>query len=97
MLSFKLHTRIGEQDLLLPYRATSSFTTVAGQAGWRGGSPSLDATLRLAAAPDRGNAYAHQFVDFSSHWLGNRLTERLQAAGTLSVSHPCMPFATSPT
>jgi hypothetical protein len=39
MLSFKLHTRIGERDLLLPVTGHIVFTTVAGQAGWRGRSP----------------------------------------------------------
>jgi hypothetical protein len=34
---------------LLPARATSSFTTFAGQAGWRGIKPSLDALLDVAA------------------------------------------------
>ena len=49
MLSF-VCTRIGEQDdLLLPTWATSSFTTVAGQAGWRGIKPSLDALITVAA------------------------------------------------
>ena len=50
MLSF-VCTRTGEQDdLLLPAWATSSFTTVAGQAGWRGVKPSLDALIDVAAA-----------------------------------------------
>ena len=40
MLSFALHTSIGEQDLLLPRTATSSFTTVAGQ-GWLAGRIAL--------------------------------------------------------
>jgi hypothetical protein len=31
MLSFMLHTRIGEQDLLLPVAGHIVFTTVAGQ------------------------------------------------------------------
>ena len=49
MLSF-VCTRIGEQDdLLLPAWATSSFTTVAGQAGWRGVKPTLDALINVAA------------------------------------------------
>src|SRR5580700_10423794 len=49
MLSF-VCTRIGEQhDLLLPTWATTSFTTFAGQAGWRGIKPSLDALLDVAA------------------------------------------------
>ena len=49
MLSF-VCTRIGEQDdLLLPAWATSSFTTVAGKAGWRGVKPSLDALIDVAA------------------------------------------------
>ena len=47
MLSFSC-TRIGEQDLLLPYRATSSFTTVAGQGWLAGPKPSLDAPQYLA-------------------------------------------------
>jgi hypothetical protein len=48
MLSF-VCTRIGEQDdLLLPAWATSSFTTVAGQAGWPGVKPSLDAWIYVA-------------------------------------------------
>ena len=50
MLSF-VCTHIGEQDdLLLPAWATSSFTTVAGQAGWRGVKPSLDALIHVAGA-----------------------------------------------
>jgi hypothetical protein len=36
MLSFKLHTCIGEQDLLLPVMGHIVFTTVAGQ-GWLAG------------------------------------------------------------
>ena len=36
MLSFKLHTRIGEQDLLLPRTATSSSPPLPVRAGWRG-------------------------------------------------------------
>lgn len=49
MLSF-VCTRIEEQDdLLLPAWATSSFTTVAGQAVWRGVKPTLDALIDVAA------------------------------------------------
>ena len=70
MLSFKLHIRIGEQDLLLPVAGHIVFTTVAGQGWLAGQKPSLDATLRLAAATYCGNAYASQFFAFSSHWLG---------------------------
>jgi hypothetical protein len=40
MLSFKLHTRIGEQDLLLPIAGHIVFTTVAGQ-GWLAGQIAL--------------------------------------------------------
>ena len=36
-LSFKLHMRIGERDLLLTYAGHIVFTTVAGQ-GWFGGA-----------------------------------------------------------
>jgi hypothetical protein len=48
MLSFKLHTRIGEQDLLLPCTGHIVFTTVAGQGWLAGPKPSLDACRRLA-------------------------------------------------
>jgi hypothetical protein len=40
MLSFKLHLRIGEQDLLLPCAGHIVFTTVAGQ-GWLAGQIAL--------------------------------------------------------
>jgi hypothetical protein len=64
-----VHTRIGEQDLLLPVAGHIVFTTVAGQGWLAGHKPSLDATLRLAAATYCGNACASQFFAFSSHWL----------------------------
>ena len=44
MLSFKLHMRIGEPDLLLPVAGHIVFTTVAGQGWLAGPKPSLDAT-----------------------------------------------------
>jgi hypothetical protein len=69
MLSLKLHTRIGEQDLLLPRTATSSSPPLPVRAGWRGGSPSLDATRRLAAATYRGNAMrANSLVFRATGW-----------------------------
>jgi hypothetical protein len=43
MLSFKLRTRIGEHDLLLPVTGHIVFTTVAGQGWLAGPKPSLDA------------------------------------------------------
>jgi hypothetical protein len=49
MLSFKLHTGIGEQDLLLPTRGHIVFTTVAGQGWLVGPKPSLDAAQHLAS------------------------------------------------
>jgi hypothetical protein len=70
MLSFTLHMSIGEQDLLLPVAGHIVFTTVAGQGWLAGQKPSLDATLRLAAATYCGNAYASQFFAFSSQGLG---------------------------
>jgi hypothetical protein len=46
----QLHTCIGEQDdLLLPARTTSSFTTVAGQGWLAGPKPSLDALIQVAS------------------------------------------------
>jgi hypothetical protein len=50
MLSFKLHTRIGEQDLLLPVAGHIVFTTVAGQGWLAGPKPSLDASCDVARA-----------------------------------------------
>jgi hypothetical protein len=47
MLSFSC-TRIGEQDLLLPYAGHIVFTTVAGQGWLAGPKPSLDAPWHLA-------------------------------------------------
>ena len=44
------HASESRTNLLLPAWATSSFTTVAGQAGWRGVKPSLDALIDIAAA-----------------------------------------------
>jgi hypothetical protein len=50
MLSF-VCTRIGEQDdLLLPRRATSSFTTVAGQGWLAGRKASLDCVIKAGAS-----------------------------------------------
>jgi hypothetical protein len=50
MLSFNLHTRIGEQDLLLPVTGHIVFTTVAGQGWLAGPKPSLDAAWHVARA-----------------------------------------------
>jgi hypothetical protein len=47
MLSFRLRIRIGEQDLLLPIQATSSSPPLPVKAGWRGRSPSLDASRHV--------------------------------------------------
>ena len=44
----------------MPAWATSSFTTVAGQAGWRGVKPSLDALILVAAAGSTIKAGASQ-------------------------------------
>ena len=44
MLSFTLHTRIGEQDLLLPVTGHIVFTTVAGQ-GWLAGQIALSGCI----------------------------------------------------
>jgi hypothetical protein len=52
MLSFKLHTRIGELDLLLPVAGHIVFTTVAGQGWLAGPKPSLDAACHVASASD---------------------------------------------
>jgi hypothetical protein len=50
MLSFKLHKRIGEQDLLLPVMGHIVFTTVAGQGWLAGPKPALDASCDVAGA-----------------------------------------------
>jgi hypothetical protein len=62
MLSFKLHMRIGEPDLLLPVAGHIVFTTVAGQ-GWLAGLKALsgcNAALSsrdlFAAMPLRANS-----------------------------------------
>jgi hypothetical protein len=47
-LSFELHTRIGELDLLLSYAGHIVFTTVAGQGWLAGPKPSLDASRYVA-------------------------------------------------
>ncbi len=47
----------GELDQLLPRTASSWFATFAGQAGWRGGSPTLDAARCLQAITRGGNVY----------------------------------------
>ena len=70
MLSFVLHMRIGEQDLLLPVTGHIVFTTVADQGWLAGQKPSLDATRRLAAATYRGNAVASQFFAFFEPLVG---------------------------
>jgi len=49
MLSFKLRTRIGEHDLLLPVTGHIVFTTVAGQGWLAGPKPSLDAPQHLTS------------------------------------------------
>jgi hypothetical protein len=48
MLSSELHTRIGEQDLLLPCTGHIVFATVAGQGWLAGPKPSLDASRDVA-------------------------------------------------
>jgi hypothetical protein len=57
MLSF-ICTRIGEQDLLLPYAGHIVFTTVAGQGWLAGPKPSLDATQHLRANLRRPSCFA---------------------------------------
>jgi hypothetical protein len=50
MLSFKLHPRIGEQDLLLPCTGHIVFTTVAGQ-GWLAGHIALSGCIWTYSRP----------------------------------------------
>ena len=76
MLSFKLHTRIGEQDLLLPVAGHIVFTTVAGQGWLAGPKPSLDASRNvaspsLAIKPQHSRIAApNAWVDELSYWPG---------------------------
>jgi hypothetical protein len=73
MLSFRLHTRIGEQDLLLPHEGPHRLSPpLPVKAGWRGGSPSLDATGCITDATHGSNARAGQIIAFLSRLLSKK-------------------------
>ena len=87
MLSFKLHIASESRTYCCLLQATSSSPPLPVKAGWRGRSPSLDATLRLAAVTYCGNAYASQFFAFSNHGLG--VTEPAVPDSFGMLQNPC--------
>ena len=69
MLSCRLHTRIGEQDLLLPVMGHIVFTTVAGQGWLAGPKPSLDAVRYVATTGGQVKLTRANFLRFcAARW-----------------------------
>ena len=82
MLSFMLHTRIGEQDLLLPVAGHIVFTTVAGQ-GWLAGHIALSGCTWTYSRPRSDNQAFERSGKFRSACLhpGSVSRDRLDSAG----------------
>jgi hypothetical protein len=78
MLSYKLHTRIGEQDLLLQIQATSSSPPLAVKAGWWA---RIWMRCRIYQGQDRQSG-------FSAHGL----TTAIQACRDVGRRHNDRPF-----